>query len=166
MFIKFEFQNDFLKYSNISNFTIWSSINYQNCNILFRSRPSFIGHLRPSADFRIRLSSFRLPDPNPNDLLIKQKPDENDENIPNLLRTYSEPSKSSPPKRTHKRDLSSDKSLTRGGTYYMFGLPPCHFVLIQCVPDYPAVRVAVDCWEVFPLVYKVLSMSTVGEGVE
>ena len=42
---------------------------------------------------------------------------------------------------------------------YMFGLPPKHFVLILCVPQFTMMQIAIDSWEVFPVVYKLLTTS-------
>ena len=40
---------------------------------------------------------------------------------------------------------------------YMFGLPPRHFVLLLCVPQFSTMKIAIDSWEIFPLVYKLLT---------
>ena len=42
---------------------------------------------------------------------------------------------------------------------YMFGLPPNHFVLVACAPEFLSMRIAVDSWRVFPVVHKLLTAS-------
>ena len=71
---------------------------------------AMLSKIRPGEGFRIKLSSFKLPD------------NKNDKN-----------------------------------GCYMFGLPPKHFVLILCVPQFTTVKIAIDSWEVFPVVYKLLT---------
>ena len=49
-------------------------------------------------------------------------------------------------------DDKSDKNVS-----YMFGLPPNHFVLILCVPEFSSMKIAIDSVEIFPVVYRLLT---------
>ena len=40
---------------------------------------------------------------------------------------------------------------------YMFGLPPNHFVLILCVPEFSSMKIAIDSIDIFPVVYKLFT---------
>ncbi|KAL5262265.1 hypothetical protein ACHWQZ_G007850 [Mnemiopsis leidyi] len=73
---------------------------------------AMVSMIKPGEGFRIKLSSFKLPD--------------------------------------NKTDKTG---------CYMFGLPPRHFVLLLCVPQFSTMKIAIDSWEIFPLVYKLLTSS-------
>ena len=103
-----------LPLSNFSPDLVFSKL-WEFCELHQKCRgdgDAMISKLRPGEGFRLKLSSFKLPD------------NKNDKN-----------------------------------GFYMFGLPPKHFVLILCVPQFTTMKLAVDSWEVFPVVYKLLTAS-------
>lgn len=55
-----------------------------------------------------------------------------------------------------------ERSKSDKNVCYMFGLPPNHFVLVLCVPEFSTMKIAMDSWKIFPVVYSLITENVEG----